>query len=133
MRLVDTSAWIEWLMDSPTGITVAPQIPSRDEWLVPTIVQLELVKWLVRERGEDMADRILAFTQTCQVTALDTKTAVMAAEFCRQHKLPTADAVIYATARDHGVDLVTCDAHFEGLPGVIYISKVGATAAPSSP
>lgn len=126
MRLIDTSALIEWLIDSPTGLAVAPRIPTRDDWLVPTLVQLELVKWLVRERGEDVADRVLAFTQTCQIAPLDTKTAVMAAEFCRQHGLPTADAVIYATARDHGVDLVTCDSHFEGLPGVVYIPKVGS-------
>ena len=29
-----------------------------------------------------------------------------------------ADAMIYATARYHGVELVTSDTHFSGLPGV---------------
>ncbi|CAN5320503.1 hypothetical protein BH10PSE6_BH10PSE6_48260 [soil metagenome] len=38
MRLVDTSAWIEWLIASPTGKTVKSAIPVRDGWLVPTIV-----------------------------------------------------------------------------------------------
>ena len=126
MRLVDTSAWIEWLIGSPTGSAVAARLPSPDEWLVPTIVQLELIKWLARERGDDTADRVLAFTQTCQVAALDTKTAVSAAEFCRQHRLATADAIIYATARSHGVDLLTCDAHFEGLADVLFIRKLPA-------
>lgn len=46
MRLVDTSAWIEWLIDSPTGRAVAPHLPDQAEWLVPTMVQLELAKWL---------------------------------------------------------------------------------------
>ena len=55
MRLVDTSAWIEWLAGSPTGQLVAPEIPARDQWLVPTIVQLELAKWLTREQGDDKA------------------------------------------------------------------------------
>ena len=57
MRLVDTSAWIEWLIGSPVGTTLAPDLPGPDRWLVPTIVQLELAKWLTREVGEDKADQ----------------------------------------------------------------------------
>ena len=40
MRLVDSSAWIEWLTDSPLADAIAGALPARDEWLVPTIVQL---------------------------------------------------------------------------------------------
>lgn len=126
MRLIDTSAWIEWLMASPTGKAVASKIPVRDEWLVPTIVQLELAKWLTRELGEDKTDQVVAFTQMCTVAPLDTKIALAAAEMCRTHKLATADAIIYATALEHEADLVTCDAHFDGLPGVTFISKTRA-------
>ncbi len=126
MRLIDTSAWIEWLMASPTGKAVASKIPVRDEWLVPTIVQLELAKWLTRELGEDKTDQVVAFTQKCAVAPLDTKIALAAAEVCRTHKLATADAIIYATALEHKADLVTCDAHFDGLPGVTFISKTRA-------
>ncbi len=126
MHLIDTSAWIEWLMASPTGKAVASKIPVRDEWLVPTIVQLELAKWLTRELGEDKTDQVVAFTQKCAVAPLDTKIALAAAEVCRTHKLATADAIIYATALEHKADLVTCDAHFDGLPGVTFISKTRA-------
>ncbi len=38
-------------------------------------------------------------------------------------KLATADAVVYATAREFGADLLTCDAHFEKLPNVIVVRK----------
>ena len=41
MRLVDTSAWIEWLTGSPLGATLAAEFPYRTQWLVPTLVQLE--------------------------------------------------------------------------------------------
>ncbi len=34
MRLVDTSAWIEWLIGSPVGITVADELPDREQWVV---------------------------------------------------------------------------------------------------
>ena len=123
MRVVDTSAWIELLLGSGAGAQVRSRLPSRDEWIVPTIVQLELAKWIARERGENGPRAAIALTQMCLVAALDTMTAVAAAEACVSHRLPTADAIIYATALEYGGDLLTCDAHFEGLPGVVYVSK----------
>ena len=123
MVLVDTSAWIEWLIGSPTAERVEALLPDQADWLVPTMVQLELAKWLTREVGEDRADQVIAFTQVCQVVPLDTETALAAAEACREHRLATTDAIIFATARAHGARLVTCDAHFEGLPGVTLVPK----------
>ena len=88
MVLVDTSAWIEWLIGSATGDEVAKHLPDQQDWLVPTMVQLELAKWLLREVGEDRADQVIAFTQVCQVVPLDTEIALAAAEACREAKLP---------------------------------------------
>jgi uncharacterized protein len=125
MRLVDTSAWIEWLTGSRVGGELAAELPVSTEWLVPTIVQLELAKWLTREVGEDKADQVIAFTETCVVVDLDTAIAVGAAECCARHKLSTADAIVYATTLAHGADLLTCDRHFENLPGVRFVSQRG--------
>ena len=124
MVLVDTSAWIEWLIGSPTGELVAEHLPEQQDWLVPTMVQLELAKWLTREVGEEKADQVIAFTQVCQVAPLDTEGALAAAEVCREHKLATADAIILATGRITGSRILTCDAHFEGIPDVTYIPKI---------
>lgn len=123
MVLVDTSAWIEWLIGSKTADWLSEHLPQQPDWLVPTMVQLELAKWLTRELGEDKADQVIAFTQVCQVVPLDTEIALAAAEACRVYKLATADAIIFATARSRGATLLTCDAHFEGLPSVTYIPK----------
>lgn len=123
MVLVDTSAWIEWLIGSPTGERLAGRLPAQADWLVPTIVQLELAKWLTREAGEDKADQVIAFTQVCQVVPLDAEIALAAAEACRTHKLATADAIVFAAARAKGATLLTCDRHFDGLPGVTMIGK----------
>jgi predicted nucleic acid-binding protein len=125
MRLVDTSAWIEYLTDSDLGAALASELPDRSQWLVPTMVQLELAKWLTREVGEDKADRVIAFTETCVVADLDTAIALSAADLCARHRLATADAIVYATALAHGADLLTCDRHFEKLPGVRFIPKSG--------
>lgn len=125
MLLVDTSAIIEWLVGSETGREIEPRLPASGEWLTPTIVQLELSKWMLRELEEEKADQVLAFLQTCVIAPLDTAIALSAARFCGSHKLATADAVIYATAQAHGADLLTCDAHFERLPGAIFVAKRG--------
>ncbi len=121
--VVDTSAWIEWLIDSPTGKKIGAQFPSQTHCLVPTIVQLELAKWMVREVGDDEADQVLAYTQKCQVVPLDTTLALLAANLHREHKLATADAIVYATAQHKGAQLITCDAHFAKLPHVTYFVK----------
>ena len=127
MRVIDTSVWIEWLVGSPLGKKLAREIPDKSECIVPTIVQLELAKWLAREVGEDQADQMIAYTQKCVVAPLDTRIALLAADLHRQYKLATADAVVYATAREFGADLLTCDAHFANLPGVLVIKKPGST------
>jgi predicted nucleic acid-binding protein len=123
MRVIDTSAWIEWLVEGPLRKRLAKEIPERSQCIVPTIVQLELAKWLTREAGEEQADLMLAFTQKCVVAPLNTRIALLAADLHRQHKLATADAVVYATAREFGAELLTCDTHFENLPGVILVRK----------
>ena len=123
LRVVDTSAWIEWLTGSALGRKLGVEIPDRAQCVVPTIVQLELSKWLVRERGEEQADQVIAYTQKCIVVPLDTPIALLAAELHRQHRLATADAIVYATAQRQGADLLTCDEHFKGLPGAVVHAK----------
>jgi toxin FitB len=123
MRVVDTSVWIEWLLGNAFGKKLAKLFPAKNQCVVPTLVQLELSKWLLREVGEERADQVIAYTQKCIVTPLDTTIALLAAELHRKHKLATADAVVYATARRLGADLVTCDAHFEKLPDVVYLKR----------
>ncbi len=123
LRVVDTSAWIEWLTGSALGKKLGKQFPDKLRCIVPTIVQLELSKWLVRELGEEQADQVIAYTQKGIVVPLDTAIALLAADLHREHKLATADAIVYATARHQGAERLTCDAHFKGLPDVALFAK----------
>ena len=125
MRVVDTSVWVEWFTASVLGRKMAKDLPDRSECIVPTIVQLELSKWLLREVGEEQADQVIAYTQKCVVVPLDTPIALLAAQVHRQYKLATADAIVYATAQAHRAELMTCDAHFAKLPEVLYFKKIG--------
>ena len=110
-------------MDTPTTDVIEAALPRREHWLAPTIVQLELAKWVKRERGAERADEVIAFSQKCIVIPLDTEIALSAALIRTEHKLATADAIVYATALAHNADVLTCDAHFEALPGVMFVAK----------
>jgi predicted nucleic acid-binding protein len=123
MRVVDTSVWIEWIVGSPLGETLAPELPRNDQWIVPTIVQYELSRWLAREMSEAAAARAIAFSTELVVLPLTTDIATKAAAYAKVHGLATADAIIFATAADARADLLTCDAHFAKLPRVVYVAK----------
>ncbi|WP_421925950.1 type II toxin-antitoxin system VapC family toxin [Neoaquamicrobium sediminum] len=125
MRVIDSSIWVEWLDDGALAAHLEPELSELDTLIVPTMVQLEVTKWLLREIGVDAANSFLALTRQCRVAPLDTATAAAAAVLCHQHKLATADAIIYATALHADADLLTCDAHFEGLEKVVYLPKGG--------
>jgi predicted nucleic acid-binding protein len=123
MRVVDTSIWLEWLIGSSLKHAIASEFPDASQCIVPSLIQVELGTWLTREIGEAEADQVIAYTQSCFVVALDTKIALQATELQGQYHLATADAIVYATALAYDADLLTCDAHFEGLPNVVYIKK----------
>ncbi len=123
MRVVDSSAWIEWLDFSPVSDLLLDELPDPANFVVPTMVQHEVFKWLQREIGPDAANGFIARTIQYQVVPLDTAIAIRGAEVSRQHKLAMADAIIYATAMHVDADLLTCDAHFKDLDRVLYLPK----------
>jgi predicted nucleic acid-binding protein len=123
MRVVDTSVWIEWIVGSPLGETLALELPANDQWIVPTIVQYELSRWLAREISDAAAARAIAFSKELVVAPLTTDIATNAAAYAKVHGLATADAIIFATAADARADLLTCDAHFSKLPRVVYVAE----------
>jgi predicted nucleic acid-binding protein len=123
MRVIDTSIWIEVFRGSELGRRHLPLLSAPEELVVPTIIQYEIFKWLSRERTVEEATLAITFTGECVVQELTTELAILAAELSAIHKLHATDAIILATAQLHDAPLVTCDAHFQGLPGVEYFEK----------
>lgn len=123
MKLADTCVWVELLADTPTGRRYRSLFATPEQLLVPTLVLFELRRWALRELGEADADRVMAATRNANIMPLGEATALLAAELTVQYKLPALDALIYASALHHGATLITCDAHFEALPGVEYRAK----------
>lgn len=123
MYLVDTCGWIEWMTDTPLSQKYSRYLNALDSLIVPTLVQHELYKWLCREIDQPTALSAIAATQTAIIVPLDTPIALIAADISQEFKLATADAIIYASARQHHATLVTSDAHFAELPQVKYFKK----------
>ena len=123
MHVVDTCGWIEWLIDGALADSYAPYLADSDKLIVPTLVQFELYKWCLREKDEAAALDVIGLTEACLVRALDTRIALSAADLAIRHKLAMADAIVYATALAVGGQLLTSDAHFKGLPEVLFWQK----------
>jgi toxin FitB len=117
--LIDSSAWLEYLSQDVDAAKFAPYIESDVPTLVPTIVLYEVVKVLMRERGKIVADRFISEALRRVVEPLDEGLALAAAHVSNETKLAMADAIVYATAQARQAQLVTGDAAFRGLPGVI--------------
>lgn len=123
MRVVDTSLWIEYLMDGPLADQAEHCIKPLETCIVPAMVFYELEKWRNREFGSEAGKSLLSIITECLPAEMNFSVAIDAALHSTTHKLHATDAIIYATAQLAGAKLFTSDAHFKGLPGVEYFEK----------
>jgi predicted nucleic acid-binding protein len=130
--VVDTYAWVEYLIGSKVGAKARSFIET-GRALTPSIVLVELEKWYLREieagrRSEREMQLHLAFIESAtEVVPLDAPLALKAGEtdFLMKKRIrnwPIADSIIYATARSRAAQVVTGDPHFRSLEEAIFIA-----------
>ena len=124
MIVVDACVWIEALQKTVAGIRYEALWNRPEEVIVPTIVQFEVYRWCLKNMDEDFAVSAISGTRRCVVQPADEKIALMAATIASPYKLAALDALIYATAMVCKARVITCDAHFEGLPLADYEPKL---------
>jgi toxin FitB len=117
--VVDSSGWLEYLTDDDNADRFSPYLTSDFIVLVPTIVIYEVYKKLLAGSGKAAADAFGSAVLRRTIIPLDEVLSMNAAHISLAHRLPMADAIIYASAISQGADLVTGDPHFKGLPGVV--------------
>lgn len=123
MNVVDSSGWIEYVVDGPNADGFERPLLEKHKLVVPTISISEVYRYVLRERGRPHALEVAAVMRQGNVVDLDAELAVEAAEQSTLHRLPMADAIIYTIARIHEATLWTQDADFQGLEGVQYLPK----------
>lgn len=123
MNVVDSSAWLEYFAAGANAAFFAPAIEHVEELVVPSVTLLEVFKRVYVQRGEGPALQAVALMQQGQVIDLTPPLALVAARLGVDFKLPLADSIILATARQYDATLWTQDADFRNLPGVRYRPK----------
>ncbi len=123
MIVIDSSGWLEFLTDGVLANEYASRLRQPAAVITPTIVIYEVYKHARRLLSEEAAVDAVAAMQKTRVVALTEELALIAADLSLAHKLPMADAIVLATAQAHDAELVTSDADFAGIPGVVYIPK----------
>jgi len=123
VNLVDSSGWLEYFADAPNAGFFADAIETTSELIVPTLSLYEVFKRVMQQRGESDALQAVALMRQGQVVELSADLALTGARTSLEHRIPMADSIILATARNYGATLWTQDVDFSGIPGVEYVAK----------
>ncbi len=122
MNILDSSAWLEVLVDGPHASTFLPIIEA-GKLAVPAITIFEVTKRARIMGNEADAQRIESHMRRFTVIDLNADRASAASLLSVNHKLPMADSIIYAAVKEVNATLWTLDEDFKGLPLVKYFPK----------
>lgn len=123
MNVVDSSGWLEYFADETNADFFAQTIEDVEQLIVPAITLYEVFKRVYQQRGEGDALQAVAMMEQGQVVELDSPLALSAAKLSLDLKLPMADSIILATARQYNATLWTQDADFQEIESIQYIAK----------
>jgi len=119
--VIDTWAWIEYWKGNIQQ--VGQYIDGPGEKLTSVISIAEIERKYGNHAGSTDS-MIREIRQKSRIIPLDTTLARKAGAIRRVMKEGgLGDAIIYATAQNHGGEVLTGDPHFLDLPGVVYIGK----------
>ena len=123
MNIVDSSAWLSYFAGDANAEVFSTPIENIGKLIVPSITITEVFKYILRQRGENMALEAIAHIQQGKVVSLDSSLAIDAAKYGIDYKLPLADSIIYATGQKFSALIWTQDVDFKSLEGVKYYPK----------
>jgi toxin FitB len=122
-NVVDSSGWIEYLLDSPRADLFAEPIEQRPYLLVPAIALFEVHKVLSRQLPPGPVNACLDVMRLGRVLDITAARAIAAADASLRHKLAMGDALMYSLAQEHNATFWTQDVDYQGLPGVRLFAK----------
>lgn len=123
MNLVDSSGWLEYLVDGKNAKLFAPAIENTNDLIVSTINIYEIYKKVLLEKDENSAIQIVGLMQQAKVIEVNSSIAIQAAKLSYEKKIPMADSIIYITAKLNNATVWTQDIDFKKLGNVKYFKK----------
>ena len=123
MISIDSYGWIERFTEGPKAPEYNKVIDSTkpEELVTSTIDLYEVYKKVKKLKGEETALEAVAALNQTKVVTVDQTLSLEAADYCLDHGLHMADALVYATARHHSAELYTSDDDLKGLANVTLI------------
>jgi toxin FitB len=122
VNIIDSSGWLEVLVDGPHRATIVKVIDA-GELMVPAITIFEVTKRVRLTQTAANAARVESHMRRYSIVELTADRASAAAAISVQYKLPMADSIIYAAALEFDATVWTLDADFDGLAQVKYLRK----------
>lgn len=124
MKLLDTSAWVEYFKGSEKGKKVL-KIAAEEEMYTSAITFAEIARWVV-DNGGDVYFVLSQIKKNSVIIQLEEPILVESGKIYRslrkiKKSIGLIDVIIYVSALLHGLELVTGDYDFQGLPAVVMI------------
>jgi predicted nucleic acid-binding protein len=122
--IIDSFGWIEYFGDGKLTNKYAKFIErcSPGSYFTPSIVIYEVFKKIISVyEEEDAIEAIMHIQNYTTIVDIDPSIAINGAEVSIQEKLPMADALIRAVAKNIEAHIITSDPHFKELDNVIFI------------
>jgi len=123
MNIIDSSLWVEYFLENDIDQSIIDIIRDTDNLCIPVICLYEVYKKFLTIGDVEKANIAVAIMQNAAVIEMNPQLAILAAQLGKQHKLPMADSIIYATAVLYNSEIYSQDKHFEQLERVHYFAK----------
>ena len=120
MNIVDSSGWLAYFADEPNAKHFLTPLNDTDSLVVPTVTIYEVFKVVLRESSENKALQAAAAMRKGKIVDLTDSMAIAASKISLEHKIPMADSIILATAKQFEATIWTQDSDFENIDGVKY-------------
>jgi len=123
MNIVDSSGWLAYFADEPNAKHFLAPLTDTDSLVVPTVTIYEVFKVVLRESSENEALQAAVAMRKGRVVDLTDAMAIAASKISLEHKVPMADSIILATAKEFEATIWTQDSHFKDIDDVKYFKK----------
>ena len=123
MNIVDSSGWLAYFADEPNAKHFLAPLNDTDSLVVPTVTIYEVFKVVLRESNENDALHAAVAMRKGRVVDLTDAMAIAASKISLEHKVPMADSIILATAKEFEATIWTQDSDFKNIDDVKYFPK----------
>ena len=123
MNIVDSSGWLAYFADEPNAKHFLTPLNDTDSLVVPTVTIYEVFKVVLRESSENDALHAAVAMRKGRVVDLTASMAIAASKISLEHKIPMADSIILATAKEFEATIWTQDSDFKNIDDVKYFPK----------